>query len=90
MNDEAYSSIKCGQHFIVELSSQTINVIAQAIHIYLVDNPNSDAAAQALRELREQTDKVFKDPKDHFVYSSILNAPPYTKTINPIVYRPVV
>lgn len=89
---ESYISYFHGEEkeelMILELSSKEIEVIAQALHIYICDNDNVDAQ-KAISSLALQTNLVFSESRHHKVYPNAVLAPSGTRQLGSVHYIPV-
>lgn len=74
--------------YIMELSQDTVKILAQAIHICLMSDPDSKQFYSALQELNVQTDVVSMEPLRHKVYKNEIEVPYTSKIMKPITYIP--
>ena len=63
-------------YFILELTTHSIELIAQALHLYKANMEyNSDLLEQTFQSLIDQTNVVNRSPNCHGVYIDPLKAP---------------
>jgi len=74
--------------YIVELEASSIRVVAQLVHMFLLNHPNHEGAKAALDELVLNTQGVHREPEKHNVYTSALTAPDKAKEFPSVFYIP--
>lgn len=56
--------------YIIEFSTDEVQMIAHALHLYGVAYPKDVRVRRALKTLREQTSYVYENPVKHKVFKS--------------------
>lgn len=74
--------------YILELTEESVGIIAQALHIYLASEDKNKAALKTLEQLSLQTNCIEMEPQRHKVYTTSLDAPDGFRMTKPIAYIP--
>lgn len=76
------------KNFIVELPEDSFYIIGQALHLYQISEKDNHLLKLTLQMLAEQTTCVSSDPKQHKVYSDIVDSPIASRTTKDAAYVP--
>lgn len=86
-NSEKHISNYCPEErFIIEISANSVNLIAQLLHIYNLCQKETKIGKTTLQALIEQTSCAFASPEIHGVYENGLRAPSQCDVMKPIYY----
>ena len=74
--------------YIVELDSDELYIIGQALHLSITGTESSYSAEKALKSLVNQTKCIFQEPSQHCVFPIGLMAPVTAVYSEKIMYIP--
>ncbi len=86
MSEIYINPFKDEQTYIVELPAEQLEVIAQALHLYMAATNTKLKTREAIRNLADQTHVVYDDCVYHKVYPNVIQAPEAASLSKPIYY----